>query len=148
MGIYLPVIVFVLYQNLIFVLFCWDNTYEEDFMNMVSLFIKYMYDCGHLKQKLLPILKTSLEKGIISKLPNPKNTMKKPKTNDSNLFLHLPYHPNNQNNNDIKELTNTLINDLNTNGLEVERIIIAYSRAPNIGDTCKWLKGFINTRLP
>ena len=63
--------------------------------------------------------------------------MKKPKTNNNNLFLHLPYHPKNPNNNNIKELTSTLINDLNTNGLQVERIMIAYLRGPNIGDLCK-----------
>lgn len=61
-----------------------------------------MYDFGHLKQNLLPILKASLEKVINSKLPNPKNTMKKPTINDNKLFLHLSYHPNNLNNNDLK----------------------------------------------
>ena len=128
----------------------WQNTYEEDFLNMVSLFIKHMYDRGHLKQDFIPILKASLDKVILSKLPNPKNTMTKPKTNNNNLFLHLPYHPNNPNNNDLKELTKTLKKDFNTNGLDIERIIIAYSRAPNIGDLCKKhrLEGFINTGIP
>ena len=124
--------------------------YKEDFMQMVSLFVKHMYNCGHLKQNLLPILKASLEKIIISKLPNPKNIMKKPTTNENKLFLHLSYHPNNQNNNDLKELTNNLKNKFNTNGLEIKRKIIAYSRIPNIGNLCKKhrLKCFINTDLP
>ena len=36
----------------------WQNTYEEDFLNMVSLFIKHMNDLGHLKQNFIPILKS------------------------------------------------------------------------------------------
>ena len=65
-----------------------------------------------------------------------------------NLIVHLPYHPNNPTQREMRVLTDGLKSDLKENGLEFDRIIIAYSKGPSVGDLCKKhrLEGYINTK--
>ena len=83
--------------------------------------------------------------------PIPSENKKKQKTTNSNnnntIILHLPHHQNNPTKQELHHLIDIFKKDLNNNGLPIERIIIAHSKAPNIGDICKkhCLEGYIDT---
>ena len=87
----------------------------------------------------------------VSKMPNPRPQQQKKITNatanKTKLFIHLPYHPNNPYKNELSALTNKLKTDLGKGGLDIDRIITAYSKGPSIGDLCKRhkLEGYIDT---
>jgi len=60
------------------------------------------------------------------------------RTKTRRLFVHASHHPNNPAHQELTSLANTLkeaINKERDKGLY--RIIIAYSKATNIGDLCK-----------
>ena len=132
--------------------FYWQNTFQKDFLQMIQLLLNRLEDRGHLHRALAPLFTEALEKVVNSKLPDPhpgtnnKKQKLKATSNDS-LFLHLPYHPNNPTKPELRHIIKDFKNDLDKYGLPLERIIIAYSKAPNIGDLCKKhrLKGFICT---
>lgn len=129
----------------------WQNTNENDFLQMISLLKQRLQARGHRHIDLVPIFMTALKKVFVSSLPNPRSTNNNKQTTNNNhikpIFLHLPYHPNNPPKEELKSLTNEFKNDLNQLGLPLERIILAYSKAPCIGDLCKKhrLEGFIDT---
>jgi hypothetical protein len=127
----------------------WQNTYEEDFINMIELLFERMLERGHLHKIISLVFVNAIKKVETSSLPNPKpGTSTTPKAEDRNLlFIHLPHHPNNPMKHDLQKLTTDLKNEPETSGLKLERIIIAFSKAPNIGDICKkhQLEGFIDT---
>ena len=132
----------------------WQNSLEEDFVNMVTLLKQRMENRGHHHHNLLPLFHQALQKVANSSLPNPRPTINQKLQNSNNnkndmLFLHLPYHPNNPTRPEIQELLSQFKNDLSSFGLPLQRIIIAYSKAPNIGDICKRhrLEGFIDTHF-
>lgn len=132
----------------------WQNALEEDFVNMVTLLKQRMENRGHHHHNLLPLFHQALQKVATSSLPNPRPTTNQKLQNSNNnnndmLFLHLPYHPNNPTRPELRELLSQFKNDLSSFGLPLQRIIIAYSKAPNIGDICKRhrLEGFIDTHL-
>ena len=130
----------------------WQNSLEEDFVNMVTLLKQRMENRGHHHRNLLPLFHQALQKVASSSLPNPRPTINQKLQNSNNsnndmLFLHLPYHPNNPTRPELQEILSQFKNDLSSFGLPLQWIIIAYSKAPNIGDICKQhkLEGFINT---
>ena len=127
----------------------WQNTYEEDFICMIELLFSRMLERGHIHKTLIQVFTNAIKKVETSVLPNPKpGTTKTQETEDrSLLFIHLPHHPNNPMKHELRILTTDLQNELKTAGLKLERIIIAFSKAPNIGDICKKhrLEGFIDT---
>jgi hypothetical protein len=50
----------------------------------------------------------------------------------------LPHHPNNPSTQELRTIANNLKEAItSSSNLELDRIIIAYSKAPNIGDLCK-----------
>jgi hypothetical protein len=74
-----------------------------------------------------------------STLPNPRPGQKKENkvSNNNNLFIHLPYHPQQPSRSDIRDHATALMSTLKEEKDCFERIILAFSRAPNIGDLCK-----------
>ena len=127
----------------------WQNTHEEDFLLMIERLFSRMLERGHIHKILSQVFISAIKKVETSSLPNPKpGTSTTQKTEDRNLlFIHLPHHPNNPMKHELRTLTTDLKNELKTAGLKLERIIIAFSKAPNIGDICKKhrLEGFIDT---
>jgi hypothetical protein len=128
----------------------WQNTFEGDFLHVVQALLQRMLDRGHIHNKINKIFINAVNKVATSSMPNPRpGTSTKPEEINRNLlFMHLPHHPNNPTKSDLKELTTELQKQLKESGLKLERVIIAFSKAPNIGDICKKhrLEGFIDTR--
>lgn len=119
----------------------WQNTFELDFISIVEFLFIRIIDRGHQQQQLLPAFKKAIKKVLTSQLPNP--TLQPIPTNDTdtpnkNLYIHLPHHPNNPFTDKLRIIANNLKEEITKQtNLDVERIIIAYSKAPNIGDMCK-----------
>ena len=119
----------------------WQNTFECDFITFTELLFLRMIDRGHLHCRLIPIFQKALKKVIKSELPNP--TLKPPTDDDNDtttndLYIHLPHHPNNPSTQELRTIANNLKEAITSSStLELDRIIIAYSKAPNIGDLCK-----------
>ena len=129
----------------------WQNTFEDDFISIVELLFVRMIDRGHLRQRLIPAFKKAMKKVLSSQLPNP--TLQPPTTDDDDtpnrdLYIHLPHHPSNPSTDELRTIANNLKDEITKQTtLDVDRIIIAYSKAPNIGDMCKrhQMEYYINT---
>jgi hypothetical protein len=120
----------------------WQNTFECDFITFTELLFVRMIDRGHQHCRLVPIFQTAIKKVITSELPNP--TLKPPLTDDddddnnNDLYIHLPHHPSNPTTQELRSIANNLKETIkSSSNLELDRIIIAYSKAPNIGNLCK-----------
>jgi hypothetical protein len=119
----------------------WQNTFESDFIIFVKLLFTRMIERGHQQHRLIPAFNKATQKVLKSQLPNPK--LHPPTNNDEDtpnkdIYIHLPHHPNNPPTDELRTIANNLKKEITTSTeLDVERIIIAYSKAPNIGDLCK-----------
>ena len=129
----------------------WQNTNDSDFWHCTLLLLSRLEDRGHFTRELIPLFDNALRKVRFSKLPDPRligptETIATMPWSDC-LFIHVPYHPNNPQHRELKQLSDELKYDLSQYGLNVDRIITAHSRAPNIGDICKRhaLEGYIDT---
>ena len=70
------------------------------------------------------------------------------RTKTRRIFVHAPHHPNNPAHHELTSLANTLKEAINKEREEeLDRIIIAYSKATNIRSLCKkhQLEQHINT---
>jgi hypothetical protein len=130
----------------------WQNTFECDFITFTELLFLRMIDRGHQHCRLIPIFQKAVKKVITSKLPNPtlqpSTTNDNDETTNNDIYIHLPHHPNNPTTNELRTITNNLKKVItSSSNLELNRIIIAYSKAPNIGDLCKrhQLEDYIDT---
>jgi len=129
----------------------WQNTFEDDFITIVELLFLRMIDRGHQRHRLTPAFTKAMKKVITSQLPNP--TLQPPTNDDDDtpnkdLYIHLPHHPNNPSTSELRTIANNLKEEITKQtNLDVERIMIAYSKAPNIGDMCKrhQMEYYINT---
>ena len=130
----------------------WQNSHRTDFESFTKKFFQRLIDQAHLKKDLEPLFNKALTKVKRLALPNPRPGLEDNNNNmDSyQVYIHLPYHPQNPSqeaqNSHRLELFDSLRRcepDLCT------RIIVALSRAPNIGDLCKKnrLEKDINTSL-
>jgi len=128
----------------------WQNSNERDFLHVVEALLQRMLERGHILNNINKIFINAVNKVKTSSMPNPRpgTPTEQTETNRNLLFIHLPHHPNNPTKDDLKILTTNLQNEMKEHGLKLERVIIAHSKAPNIGDICKKhrLEGFIDTR--
>jgi hypothetical protein len=120
----------------------WQNTATSDFLTFVGLLFERMLDRGHQYSNLIPIFEKASKKVETSSMPNPKNEQREPDedndNNENNIYIHLPHHPNNPTTDELRTIANNLKQELSTqSNIKLDRIIIAYSKAPNIGDLCK-----------
>lgn len=137
-------------------------SHQHDIDRELQLFYQRLLDRGYTPSVILPLFakaEANARKRIahdiaILHAPHNTNTNEKP-THRSQLFLHLPFHPANPPSTTIQHLWNTTIalppNDTpltqlhNKSGykIEIEKLTIAYSRAPNLGNllSCRKLKG-------
>jgi hypothetical protein len=118
----------------------WQNTSNSDFLMYVGLLFDRMLDRGHQRTNLIPIFEQASIKVETSAMPNPKNEHKlnndDDESNENNIYIHLPHHPNNPPTNELRTIADNLKIEISKQSdIKLDRIIIAYSKAPNIGDT-------------
>jgi hypothetical protein len=127
----------------------WQNSRRCGFQTITNLFFDRLTARGHNISKLIPLFKGAAKKVETSVMPNPKLGPKlTPQSTANLLIIHMPYHPQHPPKNDLRDLTINLENAMTLKGCEIERIIWAISKAPNIGELSKqnWLEQSINTR--
>ena len=116
----------------------WQNTYKEDFSKYCALFHDRLIARGHTLNSLHPLFMKAAKAVESSTLPNPRpGSIKRPDNNRNLLFIHLPFSPQHPPTRTIRKLTDKFSNDLDAAGCTLERIILAFSKGPNIGNLCK-----------
>lgn len=117
----------------------WQNTHIQDFGRFTELFFERLTERAHKRCDLAPLFLKAAQEVENSTLPNPRPGQKKENkvSNNNNLFIHLPYHPQQPSRSDIRDHATALMSTLKEEKDCFERIILAFSRAPNIGDLCK-----------
>ena len=130
----------------------WQNTHIEDFGRFTELFFERLVARAHKKCDLAPLFIKAAKEVQSSSLPNPRpGVPTKSNSNDNKfLFIHLPYHPQQPSRKVIRDHANLLLEQLTDQSDCFERIVLAFSRAPNIGDLCKknQLEPTIDTNTP
>jgi hypothetical protein len=117
----------------------WQNSNIRDFEQYTKLFFSRLLARGHNLMHIEPLFRMAAAAVETSSLPNPRPGA--PATNETSmngvLFIHSPFHPQFPSRRDIKKHVTPLMKGAETAKKRFERIIIAFSRAPNIGDLCK-----------
>ena len=112
-----------------------------------------MINRGHIRHTLGETFNTESIKAQRSSLPivtlKPKDTLFRDTDHNKDLYIHLPHHPNNPTTLELRNLTN-ILKDAIKPEIDINRVIIAFSKAPNIGDICKkqQLEYYIDTNTP
>ena len=104
---------------------------------------------AHNIKDLEPLFICAANKLNSSSLPNPRPGASKSFSGDSQLlFVHLPFHMQQPLQADLRPHTTKLLETLKSEQDCFKRIIIAFSKAPNISDFCKKnrLEAQIDTR--
>ena len=140
-------------------------THQHDITRELSTFFTRLLDRGYTPEYLLPIFLSAEKKAYshrhlrLQQLTHPAATLPRPSqqnTNDS-TFLHLQYHPANPPSSTIQDIwRKTVLTPLmkpplyhlrNRDGhlIDIKRLTIAYSRAPNLGNilSCRILRAKI-----
>ncbi len=137
---------------------------SQDIDKELILFYKCLLNCGYTSTKLLPLLKKGINNAIsyLSLSLEQQEARKKAKVRrlDEQIFLHLPYHPQNPSSGFIQSLWQNLIfmppgqeeltKMTNHEGHHdsIKKLIVAYHRNPNLANlnlyrklsTCTGLK--------
>ena len=110
----------------------WQNIHITDFGR------EHLAARAHKKCKVAPLFIKAAKAVQNLSLPNPQPGDTKSHSNNKNLlFIHLPYHPQQPLCKSNRYHCNTLLEQLNDEKDCFERIVLAFSRAPNIRDLCK-----------
>ena len=117
----------------------WQNSDQDDFRKYAERFFHRLVHRGHTRLSLGPLFVKAGNQLDVSKMPNPKPGPKQHNKDGTQrlLIIHMPYHPNNLEKSDLRLLTDQLGKAITKNGREVERILWAISKAPNIATLCK-----------
>jgi hypothetical protein len=115
-----------------------QNSAPEDYQNVVRDFFLHLCARGHNPEQLRPLFNQAAERVDSTQLNKPlraPNSIETPRARP--LFFHLQYHPLELPNSIIHETFNSCCPTLRDE-LQVDRIIIAHSRQPNLRDKlCK-----------
>ncbi len=136
---------------------------NEDIDKELSLFYTHLLACGYTPTKLLPLFTKGINNAIsyLSQSPKQWDVLKKAKIGklDEQIFLHLPYHPQNPSSSFVQNLWQTLVSlppgqeELNrlTNWeghhVPIKRLIVAYHCNPNLANLTSYRKLSLRTGL-
>ena len=130
----------------------WQNTKIKDYEAFVGKFFDRLTDRAHKQKDLAPLFRKAAEKLKESTMPNPRPGAVPEKSQDKEqlLFIHLPYHPQQPSRKSIRDHGQVLLDTLEDNSCTFDRLVLAFSRDPNIGDPCKRnrLEATIDTSYP
>ncbi len=136
---------------------------SQDINKELSLFYKHLLNRGYTSTNLLPLFKKGINNAIsyLSHSLEQQEARKKAKVGqlDEQIFLHLPYHPQNPSSRFIQSLWQNLIFSLpgqeeltkmtNHKGhhVPIKRLIVAYHPNPNLANLNSYRKLSMRTRL-
>ena len=129
---------------------------KEDIDKKLKEFFGHLLDSGHKASMLTPLFDKAMKnaKDYISRTPEHRNLLRaqKEEENKRRVFFHIPFHPQNPSSSTLQSLwrrtvgapTNkTPLNKCKNhsgNEIPIDRMVIAYSRAPNIGNLLSYRK--------
>ena len=129
---------------------------KEDIEEKLCQFYARLLDRGYQPKRLTPLFDQALtnSKKYLSQSPAYRQQLKEKKAEASErqVIFHIPYHPDNPPAKILQQLWRQCIinpvgdlplNQLQNNSgydIEIERMIIAYSRAPNLGNLLSYRK--------
>jgi hypothetical protein len=117
----------------------WQNSDRSDMEHFTNLFFERLQRRGHTAASLAPLFQKAASRVDTSSMPVPRLGPLGPQYNQAEtFFLHLPFHPQDPSRMDIQQIFDeTLRSALEDAPIGTNRMTIAYSRAPNIGDTVR-----------
>jgi hypothetical protein len=117
----------------------WQNSDRSDMEHFTNLFFKRLQRRSHTAATLVPLFQKAAARVDTSSMPVPRLGPLGPQYNQAEtFFLHLPFHPQDPSRTDIQQIFDeTLRLALEDAPIGTNRMTIADSRAPNIGDTVR-----------
>jgi hypothetical protein len=116
----------------------WQNSEFTTFEAFTLKFFKRLQARGHATSKLAKLFLKAATRVDLSSIPLPKppnNTLGGP---DGTCFLHLPFHPQDVTRREIQQLfADICLPSFAEQAFDIDRLVIAYSRAPNISDNVR-----------
>lgn len=129
---------------------------EVDIEEKLGKFFGQLLDRGHCFKRILPVFSKAMDNAkryiSTSKEYRFQQSEKKRLASKRQVYLHVPYHPGNPTSRDLQRLWRNIVFhpkgkrplNLCTNSLgyeiPVDRMIIAYHRAPNLGNMLSYRK--------
>ena len=129
---------------------------DSEIDSKLETFMDYLLDRGHQHSTLLPIFEKALSNATTYLSRSEEATLaaklEKAEAAERRVYLHIPYHPNNPSSSSIQQLWSRCVASspgqiplnkmLNKQGAEipVDKMIIAYHRAPNLGNLLSYGK--------
>jgi hypothetical protein len=115
----------------------WQNNNRCDFDHFSTLFFRRLEARGHSTSNLARLFTKAAKKVELSTIPQAKALTSQCDLPRDTCFLHLPFHPQDSSRQSLQSLFQThcraaLDDDEDT--LNIQRMIIAYKRSPNISD--------------
>ncbi len=138
-------------------------SHSKDIDRKLSQLHTRLLNHGYTSNKLLPLFEKGINNAIsyLSQTPEQRDAIKKAKTrkSDEQIFLHIPYHPQNPSSGFVQNLWQNLVHlppgkdNLNqlTNWeghhIPIKRLIIAYHCNPNLANLNLYQKLSVRTGL-
>jgi hypothetical protein len=123
---------------------------EQDISNRLVVFFRRLRACNYSPESLLPLFNKAIEntKAYLSRSDADHATRKEAKELDAErrVFLHLPYHPRDPSSKVVQNLWRThvmfpanerplnMVTNHRDERIPIDRLTIAYHRAPNFGN--------------
>ena len=118
-----------------------QNTHRKDYIFFTTLLFRRLLARRWQRDEIYPIFVDAAER---LEQPRPQPPSRDETSNademQGTLFFHLQYHPHDVSRREIRSLFEKHCGDLFRECLDVDRLVIAYSRLHNIGEYCTQAK--------
>ncbi len=138
-------------------------SHSKDIDKELSLLHTPLLKCGHTSNKLLPLFEKSINNALfyLPQTPEQWDAIKKAKIrkSDEQIFLRIPYHPQNPSSGFVHNLWRNLVysvpgmenlnqlTDWEGHRIPIKRLVIAYHRTPNLANPNSYQKLSVRTGL-
>jgi hypothetical protein len=115
----------------------WQNSNKRDFERFATLLFHRLQARGHASSNLSKLFLKAAHRVDRSSIPAAKTRTNEVSLPDGSCFLHVPFHPQDTTRRELQSLFTTSCKAAFHNdddNFDMSRLIIAYSRAPNISD--------------
>jgi hypothetical protein len=120
----------------------WQNSDPLRFKHFADCFFRHLLQRGHSWDSLAPLFASAAEQVDRSTMPIPQVAgLPNERNNNNDVFLHLPYHPQDVGRHEPQQIFKSTCADAFSsartplgNPAGLDRMVIAYSRAPNISN--------------
>ena len=107
---------------------------RQDYIELVVKLYKRLLAWGWTKEYITPLIIEASEKiEKRSKHPQPTTSSGTIDDDDTRLFIHLQYHPDDISRRELRQIYKGTCGDIFFSKLDIVNPTIAYSRPPNIG---------------